>query len=179
MVEGIDDKEFVKECAAKGDCFAGEVAEEVIKEAVVRGVVAKEFVRECAAEKVAARELVKEVAARRVAAKELAKEVAAGKVAAKEFAKEVVAREGAAKEFAKEIAAKEIAAEEVVVKGRVSQDGVSKEEEYSSRGGLRETVGREVNFKDGFEKELVDLVNFVILIKLVQEDQGGETDGKG
>ena len=110
---------------------------------------------------------------------------------AKEFVKECVAKdcfagevaEGVVKEavvrVAKEIAAKENAAEEVVVKGRVSQDGVSKEEEYSSRGGLCEAVGREVNFKDGFEEEFVDLVNFVVLIKRVQEDQGGETDGKG
>ena len=75
---GIDVKEFVKECDAKGVGFAGGVAKEVVKE--------------WAAEKVAAKKLAKEVTARRVAAKEFVKEIAAEKVVAEELAKKVAAR---------------------------------------------------------------------------------------
>ena len=67
----------------------------------------------------------------------------------------------------------------------VSQDVVGEEEEFSSRGGLRETVGGEKIFvngckeEDGLEKEIVggasnfkdclqekELVDLVILIKV-------------
>ena len=134
-------------------------------------------------------------------AKEFAKEVAAKEVAAKEFAKEVAAREVAAKEFGKKVAAKEVAAEEVVVKRRVSHDVVGEEGEFSSRGDLRETVAGEKIFVNGFkeedvlEKEIVggagnskdglqekELVDLIILFKLVQGERGGEgaeADGKG